>query len=404
MRPALRPAPIVAAPILAAVLLPAGTSACTHKSNAFAPPPPPKVTVAHPVQKEVTHYLEYTGTIEAHQVVDLRARVPGFLDKVLFKPGAKVKKDDLLFVIDKRTYEAAVKHAEAQLESDRAALQGAEADAKIAEELASQRAGSEIDRIIKLARRDSAKAAIAAAQAEVDRTRLDLEFCEVRAPLEGRITKNFVDAGNLVGQGLPTLLATLVESRPMYVSVDISESDLLTLRRARMQKDPSLEPGQIAPGEWRPVDLAIADRGEFSFHGHVDYVDPLLNAQTSTIRVRCRFENEDEFLLPGLFVRLRFPTATGTAVLAPDTALLSDQAGRYALVVDEHDEVQVHRVSVGELDGSLRVVSSGLTTGDRLVVNGLLRARPGAKVQAQMEEPAGRASPAEAKDAQARDK
>jgi RND family efflux transporter MFP subunit len=379
--------------MLVAALLLAATSACNHKSNAFAPPPPPKVTIANPVQKEVTHYLEYTGTIEAHQVVDLRARVPGFLDKVLFKPGAKVKKDDVLFVIDKRTYAAAVRHAEAQLESDKATLQAAESDAKIAEELASQRAGSEIDRITKMARRDSAKAAIAAAEAEVERTRLDLEFCEVRAPLDGRITKNFVDVGNLVGQGLPTLLATLVETKPLYVSVDISESDLLTLRRARLHKDPSLEPGEIAPGQWRPVDLAIADRAEFSFHGHVDYVDPLVNAQTSTIHVRCRFENEDEFLLPGLFVRLRFPTETGAAVLAPDIALLSDQGGRFALVVDEHDEVQARHVTVGELDGPLRVVTSGLTTADRVVVNGLLRARPGAKVQPQLAAATGSASP-----------
>lgn len=357
--------------------------ASCHKGNVFAPPPPPTVTVDHPVQKDVTHYLEYTGTIEAHQVVELRARVAGFLDQILFKPGAKVAKDDLLFVIDKRPYEAAVARAEAQLASDQAAVQAAESDAKIAGELAAQRAGSEIDRILKVGRRDSARAAAAAAQAELTRSRLDLEYCEVRAPISGRITKNLVDSGNLVGQGLPTPLATLVATRPVYVSADVSESDLLAVRRARMTKDLTLEPGQIAPGEWRPVELALAGEGQFSYHGRVDYVDPLLNPQTSTIRVRCRFDNDDEFLLPGMFVRVRFPMQTQAAILAPDLALLSDQGGRYALVVDERDEVQRRRVTVGELEGNLRVVTSGLSTNDRLVVNGLLRARPGAKVQPQ---------------------
>jgi RND family efflux transporter MFP subunit len=203
----------------------------------------------------------------------------------------------------------------------------------------------------------------------------------VRAPLEGRITKNFVDPGNLVGQGQPTLLATLVEAKPLYVSVDISESDVLVVRRARMAKDPQLEPGQVGKGEWRQVDLALADRSDFGIHGRVDYVDPFLNAQTGTIRVRCRFDNEDEFLLPGLFVRVRFPIETTSAILAPDLALLSDQSGRYALVVDEHDEVHVRRVEIGQLEGALRVVTSGLSPADRVVVNGLVRARPGAKVR-----------------------
>jgi len=359
------------------------TLAGCHRGNVFAAPPPPTVTVGNPVQKDVTHYLEYAGTIEAHQVVELRARVPGFLHQILFKPGAKVAKDDLLFVIDKRTYEAAVARAEAQLAADQAAVQAAESDAKIAEDLAAQRAGSEIDRILKVGRRDTARAAVAAAQAELTRSKLDLEFCDVRAPISGRITKNLVDVGNLVGQGLPTPLATLVETRPVYVSVDVSESDLLVVRRARMARDLTLEPGQVAPGEWRPVELALADGGGFSYHGRVDYVDPLLNPQSSTLRVRCRFDNDDEFLLPGLFVRVRFPMQTQAAILAPDLALLSDQGGRYALVVDEHDEVQQRRVTVGELDGSLRVVTSGLSTSDRLVVNGLLRARPGAKVRPQ---------------------
>src|SRR5262249_36215427 len=145
-----------------------------------------------------------------------------------------------------------------------------------------------------------------ASRAALESAKLDLEFCEVRAPIDGRITKNFVDIGNLVGAaGQPTVLATLVTSRPMYVSVDASESNLLMVRRARLATAPGAEPGQLAPGEWRAVDLATTDTNEFSVHGRIDYVDPAVNPLTGTIRVRCRFENEDDFLLPGLFVRLR---------------------------------------------------------------------------------------------------
>jgi len=379
---------------VAVALAAMSVTGCKPKTNAYAPPPPAEVTVAHAIQKQVTNYLEYTGTIEPFQTVDLRARVQGFLDQVLFKPGSKVGKGDLLFVIDKRTYTAIVDRLEAQVAANVAAFTGAESDARIAEELAVQRAGSEIDKITKVARRESARAAVLAAKAELEQARLDLEFCEVRAPLDGRITKNLVDVGNLVGTpGLPTLLATLVCSRPVYVTVDVSESDLLSVRRQRMAKDIHLEPGQIAPGEWRPVDLAIAAGTDFAIHGRVDYVDPALNPQTGTIRVRCRFDNEDEFLLPGLFVRVRFPMATEPAILAPDIALLSDQAGRYALVVDERDVVQVRHVKIGELEGTLRIVSEGLTPAERIVVNGLQRARPGATVHATLQ--AGAVQPAD---------
>ncbi|MBI1852185.1 MAG: efflux RND transporter periplasmic adaptor subunit [Planctomycetes bacterium] len=356
---------------------------CKPKVNAFVPPPPPDVTVSHAIRRPVTRYLEYTGTTEGFQTVDLRARVAGFLEQVNFKPGARVKKDDLLFVIDKRTYQAAVDKAQAQVFSAEAAFKAAESDARIAEELAAQRAGSEIDKITKIGKRDSAKAAVEASRAALESAKLDLEFCDVRAPIDGRITKNLVDVGNLVGAaGQPTLLATLVSAQPLYVAIDASESDVLAVRRARLAKAPDAEPGQIAPGEWRPVDLATADQEEFLVHGHVDYVDPALNPQTGTIHIRCRFENENEVLLPGMFVRVRILMETSDATLVPDIALQSDQSGRYALVVNEHDVVEVHHVKIGALDGSMRVFVEGIADSDRIVVNGLQRARPGAVVKA----------------------
>ena len=377
------------------VPLPILGGGCRSKTNAFAPPPPPEVTVASPIQKQITQYLEYTGTTEPYESVDLRARVAGFLDQVNFKPGSRVKKGDLLFVIDKRTYQAAVDKAQGQLASDEATFKAAESDARIAEELFAQRAGSEIDKITKAGKRDSARAAIEASKAALDSAKLDLEFCEVRAPIDGRITKNYVDVGNLVGPAAPgsasggaaapgpTILATLVSLKPVYVSIDSSESDLLAVRRGRIAADPTLEPGQMAGGEWRPVDLALADEPEFKIHGRIDYVDPALNPQTGTIRVRARFENEDEFLIPGLFVRVRILLGTQEATVAPDIALLSDQGGRYALVINDQDAVEIRRVKIGALDGSsgMRVVTEGLSTSDRMVVNGLQRARPGATVK-----------------------
>jgi RND family efflux transporter MFP subunit len=367
--------------LLGLTLLAPALTGCKRQANAFAPPPPPAVTVAHPVQRQVTRYIEATGTTEAFQSVELRARVPGFLDQINFKPGAAVKKGDLLFVIDKRTYQAAVDRAQAQVLADEAAYKAAESDAKIAEELAAKRAGSEIDKITKIGRRDSAQSEVVAAKAALQSAKLDLEFCEVRAPIDGRITKNLVDVGNLVGAaGQPTILANLVSARPLYVSLDASENDLITVRRERLAKSPQAQPGQIAPGVSRPVLLATAEDDEFTVHGRIDYVDPALNPQTGTIRVRCRFENEDEALLPGMFVRIRVLLEASPAMVAPDIALLSDQSGRYAMVVNDKNVVEVRRVKIGALDGTMRVVAEGLATSDRVVVNGLQRVRPGVTV------------------------
>jgi RND family efflux transporter MFP subunit len=267
------------------------------------------------------------------------------LEEISFKPGAAVKKGDLLLVIDKRTSQAAVDCAQARVLADEAAFKAAESDARIAEELAAKRAGSEIDKITKIGRRDSARSEVAAARAALDSAKLDLEFCEVLAPIDGRITKNYVGAGNLVGAaGQPTVLATIVRARPIYVSLDASESDLITVRNDRLRRSFDAKPGEIAPGVWRPVQLATAEQEEFRVNGRIDYVDPAINPQTGTIRFRCRFENDDESLLPGMFVRIRVLLDAAPATLVPDVALLSDQSGRFALVLNDKDVVDVPRI------------------------------------------------------------
>src|ERR1051326_1831158 len=335
---------------------------CRPKTNAYAPPPAPEVTVAHPTRKPVTRYLEYTGTTEPFESVELRARVTGFLEGVKFKPGATVKKNDLLFVIDPRPYEAVARQAEADLAARKATLEQAELNLE-RHTLAARAAASnqlELDRA--RTDRDQAKAQVDLAEAALGAARLNVEFTQVRSPIDGRITKNLVDVGNLVGAGgQATALATIVNAQPIYVSVDVNESDVLSVRRARMAKQPTAEPGQIAPGEWRPADLATADSEEFNVHGKIDYVDPALNPLTGSIRVRCRFENEDGVLLPGLFVRMRVLLETNEETVAPDIALLSDQSGRFALVVNDQGVVEARRVKIGALDGGMRVIAEGLS-------------------------------------------
>jgi RND family efflux transporter MFP subunit len=372
--------------LLATIALAAGCDRSADE-NTFVPPPPPEVIVATPVEREVVGYMTFTGVIEASESVQLRARVQGFLESMHYSPGQRVKKGDVLFVIDKRQYEADVAQAEAAVQSQQAALVGAENDARLARELADQRAGPEIDAIIKTARRDAVKAELARAEAILAEAKLNLEYCEVVAPIDGRISRNYVDVGNLVGRGDPTLLADIVQATPCFVSLDVSESDVLKVKRERQEsgKGAPDEPGQVSPGQWRPCELALSDETEFAIKGRVDYVDPMLNPDTGTLRVRTRFENADEILLPGLFARVRFAMSTSNAMVVPEAALLTDQQGRFALVVNEQNEVEARRVRIGLLDGQMRVVEEGLNADDRVIVLGVLKARPGSKVTPKMQ-------------------
>lgn len=354
---------------------------CKREKNEFAAPPPPEVTVATPVTRSVTPYRVYTGVTEAFETVDLRARVPGFLEKVHFNPGQLVKQGDLLFTIEKAEFAAAVAQAEAALASTKAGLDLAEvtlAKSKNAFDLGGL---NELELKERTAERDQAKARVELSEAELTKAQLDLSYCEIRAPVTGRISKNQVDAGNLVGRGETTLLATIYATQPIYVTVDAPEDVVLQFRRRFTELNkPGVEPGQTPDGEWRRVELSVSDESDFPHVGRIDFVDPALDADTGTLRVRVRFENESGLLLPGLFARVRLPGDAFEALLVPDEALGFDQRGRFALVVGADGKVEQRRVETGPLDGGLRVIRSGLAAEDRVVIAGMQRARPGSAV------------------------
>ncbi len=365
--------------LIGAVAVGAG---CDRGGNEFVAPPPPQVTVATPDQRSVTRYLTYTGVIEALETVELRARVAGFLNTIHFEPGQEIKKGDLLFTIDQREYVARVNEAKARLSAAVAELDLAEVTLERVKDAFRLDAASELEVREKQAARDQAAAAVELAKANLLTAELDLEYCEIRSPVNGRIDRNRVDVGNLVGRNEPTLMAIITDVKDVYVTVDASEDVLLDIRRElqELYADGRIKPGQTADGKQRTAELSLADREEFEFKGIIDYVSPTLDAGTGTIQVRGRFDNSSNFLVPGLFVRLRVPRETSEAMLVPDAALLTDQVGRYALVVDDKGVVEQRRVQIGSREGPMRVVLSGLTPTDRVVVKGVQRARPGLAV------------------------
>jgi len=362
---------IVALSLVALCLL----SACEHK------PPgktvqPPKVTVAPPVSKEVTRYLEYTGTTAALQSVEIRARVAGFLEKISFTPRSKVKAGDVLFVIDPRQYQASVNQAKAQLESQKAHSKLAQSELQIAQSLESKEAISALKLEKKGAERDVAKADVDLAAANLETADLNLEWSRVTSPIDGRVSRNLVDVGNLVGATEKTLLTTVVDDSSVYAYFNVSELDLLTVRRHSMGKrNPTTDmPEDI------PVFLALADETGYPHTGRLDFAQTQVDPSTGTIQVRGIFPNADGTLMAGMFVRVRVPVHTQEALLVPDVAVQFDQGGRYLLLVDDKNVVHHKRIKMGEQVDDMRVIEEGITAKDRVIVAGTQRARPGLTV------------------------
>jgi len=365
-------------PVLLLGLL--AVAGCKEK-NTFVPPPPPTVTVAVPQVQSVTRYAQYSGTTAAVKSVELRARVEGYLQSIHFDSGGLVKKGDLLFVIDPRPYQARLDEATAQLAMRRAEMRLAEATLKRKESAYKDDAVSEVEVIAARAEQAKAAAAIDAARADIETARLQLSYTRIHAPISGRIGRHLVDVGNLVGASDQTLLATLVSENPVYVYFNVNERDLLEYQQYERQQTPTNGNGHSK------IDLGLSNEDNYPHPGHIDYVDNRVDAQTGTIQVRGVFENADGSLLPGLFGRLRAPISVQKeALVVPEQAFGIDQQGYYLLVVNDQSQVEYRGVEVGSATAGLRVVQKGLVAGERVIVNGLQRVRPGATVNPQTAE------------------
>jgi membrane fusion protein, multidrug efflux system len=362
------------------ILIGSVLAGCDSKPTASSAPPLPTVTVSHPLQKSITEWDEYTGRFTALETVEVRARVSGFIDSVHFKEGQIVKKDDLLFVIDQRPYQIAVEQAKADIERAQAKLDIATQDVNRATPLLQSQTLTEREFDTRKSIQRDAAGQLASANAALKQAELNLEWTEVRAPIAGRISDKRVDAGNLITGGPTgaTLLSVIVSIDPIHFVFDGSEADFLHyLRLAATGQRPS---SRDAPN---PVAVRLADEAEYTHQGQMDFVDNAINPKTGTIRGRAIFDNKDGFLTPGFFGRLRLFGGTHDALLIPDSAIASDQANKIVFTVAEDGTVGTKRVELGPIVDGLRVVRSGLAPADRIVIDGLPRARPGQKVKAE---------------------
>jgi len=357
--------------------------------NQYVEPPPPTVTVAPPESRKVHDFLDFTGNTVAIDTVEIRARIKGFLRERLFEEGSYVEEGELLYVIEPDEYEAQVRDAEASLEVAKTAHALSVATLRRMEQAYKTRAISELELLENRAKVEASLSKIDAAKANLAEAKLSLSYTEIRAPISGRVGKTLVVPGNLVGASENTLLTTVVSYDPIYAVFDVSERELLALMKqseASRADDPKeVESDRRLRLPRMPVALGRASDDGYPFEGHLDYGGQEVDPGTGTYELRAVFENPQPIkILPGLFVRLRvtFDQARA-ALLVSDRAIGTDQTGKYVMVVGADDVVQPAPVVTGELYDGMRVIEKGLDPQDRVIVDGLLRARPGAKVNPQ---------------------
>jgi multidrug efflux system membrane fusion protein len=340
---------------------------------AVVPPPVPTVTVAAPLVSQVNEWDDYVGRFEASRTVEVRPRVSGAIIAVHFADGAVVRPGQLLFTIDPRPFTAALGEARAAVQGARSDLALAQADLGRAIRLLDVEAvsRSDVDRL--RARVHATEASLAAAEARVRARALDVEFTSVRAPIGGRISDRRIDPGNLVSAGegpAGTLLTTINALDPIYFSFDASEALFLKARRAR-----------AAGATASPVEIRLQDETSYRWKGSLDFADNGLDPRSGTIRLRAVLRNADQFLTPGMFGNMRLSSGgTATALLIPDAAVQTDQARKIVLVVAKNGSVSPKPVILGPVIDNLRIVRSGLTPQDRVVISGTQMAMPGTKV------------------------
>ncbi len=354
-----------------------GVSYGSEPARAQGQRPPPPVTVATPLQKQITEWDEFTGRFEAIETVEVRARVSGVVSSVHFRDGELVEQGDLLFIIDQRPFKIAVDQAKAALKEARASLDLAMNEVKRAEPLVSRGTIPKSEYDSRLATQQRSLARVEAADASLKQAQLDLDWSQVRAPISGRVSDARIDVGNLIqgGSANATLLTTIVQLDPIHFVFFGSESDFLKYSRlAHTGKRPSSREVQ------NPVAIRLADETAFVHKGKMDFVDNVLDPNSGTIRARAILDNKSLFLTPGVFGRLRLFGGGADALLVPDRAIVSDQARRIVMVVGDDQVVRAKVVTLGPIVEGLRVVRSGLDPEDRIIIAGIQRARIGQKV------------------------
>ena len=375
---------------LAAMLLVTAASGCAKDDAQAAPPPPPNVTVAKPVVREVVDFNEYTGRLTAVEEVELRSRVKGYLDSIGFKDGDEVKKGQVLFQIDPRPFDAAVKVAEGQLGQIKARRARAESDVARYKELVPKGAATQQDLDRAIADLGEATAGIGAAEAEVDQAKLDQVYARVAAPIDGMASRAMLRVGNLVGASATgeQLLTTIVRLDPIQIDFSVDQRAAQVYRQASL--DSRRARGLGEPKSAReldiPIQFGLASEDGFPHEGVIDFLDNRVNPATGTIAVRAVAKNTERQFRPGYFARVRIASGEPyRAVLVADTAIGTQQGQKYVLVVDDKGTVAFRPVQIGasQNDG-LRVVKSGLKGDEQVVVNGIQRARPGSTVKAEL--------------------
>lgn len=364
-------------------------------SNTYLEPPPPQVTVAMPVIQEVTDYLEFTGTTVAFDHAEARARVAGVLESMHFTPGTYVEQGELLFVIDPRQYKAELQAAEAELASAQADVKLAQTELARAKELYKQNAGPESDVVKWQGQLGTTRADILIAEAKIESAELLVEYSQVAAPISGRVGREQVDLGNLVGNGEATLLTDVTRFNPMYVYFNLNERNLLRLLkvyREKIQERGGDTTSTYLKQEKMPVYMGLADEEDYPHEGILEFAESAVDTGTGTMELRGIFVNDGRppALLPGLFARVRVPVdQRADMLLVTERAVAQDQGGTYLLVVNSENKVERRSVTTGQRIDGMAVIEEGLLKDDQVVVEGVQRARPGRMVTPQSVEMSG---------------
>lgn len=350
-------------------------SAC-ESGNSYKPPPAARVTVAHPLMGEVTDAMEFTGNTQAIYTVKLRARVEGYLDKVLFREGDIVEEGKTLFVIQPESYIAKAKEAEANLLSAKAKSMHAETEFKRFTLLMKQDAAAQTDVDHWLYERDANRADVMGAEAQLAIAKLNLSYTQVKAPFHGKVSRRYYDPGNVVGHSEETVLAEINKIDPIYVYFTISERDLLRIRQSQSDRGEAVgAPPRV------PIQVGLANETGYPHQATLDYTDIQVDPTTGTLQLRATLANPSNNIFPGLFVRIRAERPfKRQGLLVPEDAVAFDQAGAYVLVVDDQDVVSRRAITLGPQVNKQFAIESGLDAGDWVIVNGQMRAIPGKKV------------------------